>query len=968
MSVKKFKFVSPGVFVNEIDNSQLTGTPSGIGPVVIGRSERGPALRPVRVDSFSDFINTFGNPIPGGQGGDVWRDGNYTAPTYAAYAAQAWLRNNSPINFVRLLGAEHSEATTAGQAGWNLGSPAVDPVSNHGAFGIFMCNSASAETAVTGALAAIVYVSTGSVRLEGNLRNTAASTGSAAALIAGNENGDFTFEATDGSGNTVDKFMFNLDRSSDRYLRKVANTNPTLTNSNITDSDASKTYWIGQTYERAVTDAVTSTDRFAFLLALESGSANGADFGMGLQAPKTGWFISQDLGQPGSFNVYNSPKKLFKLVCMNTGEWEQRNLKVSIQDIKAPQNDYDPYGTFTVVLRKIGDKDAAVQVVERFSQCSLNPNSQNYIGRKIGDRYTAWDETEKRYRLYGNYPNMSKFIRVDMAPEVAAGTEAAAALPFGVYGPLRFKGFSLLSGALDHPCDFFALGTHQSGAGTGEGNSFVEDGDLPWAASAGPNFGPNNTSGIDFGPSGSNTGSPFPTGGLTAFTGAFPFPAIELRSGSADTNLSSPKDAYWGASVHRTATSTRFEESVAEMCRALPGNLDSHTADVSTEHMWIFTLDNLVASGGSLQQVVYVSGSRALEESITALSSSYKAVLEHGYDKFTTVFAGGFDGVDITEKEPFGNHAIGSGERTSYEYNSIKRSIDSLSDPEAIEFNLAAIPGCVNTGLTNHLINTCESRGDALAIIDIENDYTPSTESTNDEATRVKTVSQAVTSMRDRGINSSYGCAFYPWVQIRDTIQGTQLWVPPSVVALGAMASSERSSELWFAPAGFTRGGLTGGAAGIPVIGVRQQLTSKERDTLYQANINPIASFPAEGIVIFGQKTLQATPSALDRINVRRLMIYIKKEISRMAATILFDQNVAATWDRFTQQAGPFLGSVKARLGLSDFKIVLDETTTTPDLVDRNILYAKIYLKPARAIEFIALDFVITNTGAAFED
>ena len=229
MSVKKFKFVSPGVFVNEIDNSQLTATPSGIGPVVIGRSERGPALRPVRVDSFSDFINTFGNPIPGGQGGDVWRDGNYTAPTYAAYAAQAWLRNNSPINFVRLLGAEHSEATTAGQAGWNLGTPTVDPLSNHGAFGIFMCNSASAATALTGALAAIVYVSTGSVRLEGNLRNTSATTSSAAALIAGNENGDFTFEATDGSGNTADKFMFNLDRSSDRYIRKVANTNPTFT-------------------------------------------------------------------------------------------------------------------------------------------------------------------------------------------------------------------------------------------------------------------------------------------------------------------------------------------------------------------------------------------------------------------------------------------------------------------------------------------------------------------------------------------------------------------------------------------------------------------------------------------------------------------------------------------------------------------------------------------------------------------
>ena len=154
----------------------------------------------------------------------------------------------------------------------------------------------------------------------------------------------------------------------------------------------------------------------------------------------------------------------------------------------------------------------------------------------------------------------------------------------------------------------------------------------------------------------------------------------------------------------------------------------------------------------------------------------------------------------------------------------------------------------------------------------------------------------------------------------------------------------------------------------MPVIGVRQRLTSEERDTLYDANINPIASFPSEGIVIFGQKTLQLSASALDRINVRRLLIFLKKEISRFAANILFEQNVAATWANFTSQVDPFLSSVQARLGLADFKLILDETTTTPDLVDRNIVYAKIFLKPVKAIEFIALDFVITDQGAAFED
>ena len=192
---------------------------------------------------------------------------------------------------------------------------------------------------------------------------------------------------------------------------------------------------------------------------------------------------------------------------------------------------------------------------------------------------------------------------------------------------------------------------------------------------------------------------------------------------------------------------------------------------------------------------------------------------------------------------------------------------------------------------------------------------------------------------------------------------------PPSVAALGALSYGQATQELWFAPAGFTRGGLSANnAAGIPVVGVRERLISKDRDSLYDANINPIAQFPAEGIVIFGQKTLQITPSALDRINVRRLLIFLKREISRIAATLLFDQNVQSTWNRFRSRVGPLLASVKAGLGLEDYKLVLDETTTTPDLIDRNIMYAQIFLKPARSIEFIAIDFVITDSGASFED
>jgi len=279
-----------------------------------------------------------------------------------------------------------------------------------------------------------------------------------------------------------------------------------------------------------------------------------------------------------------------------------------------------------------------------------------------------------------------------------------------------------------------------------------------------------------------------------------------------------------------------------------------------------------------------------------------------------------------------------------------------------------ALPGVDNVSLTQHMINTCEGRGDSLAIIDIEGGYIPRAESNSAIGLRVGNVKTAIDSIKSRRINSSYGCAYYPWVQIVDSENDARLWVPPSIAALGTFASSERSTALWFAPAGFNRGGLTQGSAGINVSAVDGQLTSKDRDKLYAVNVNPIASFPAEGIVIFGQKTLQATPSALDRINVRRLLIYIKREISAIAATTLFEQNIDSTWNNFSSRAETFLESVKVGGGLTDFRVVLDDTTTTPDLIDRNILYAQVLLKPARAIEFIAVDFVIKRSGASFDD
>jgi phage tail sheath protein FI len=308
-------------------------------------------------------------------------------------------------------------------------------------------------------------------------------------------------------------------------------------------------------------------------------------------------------------------------------------------------------------------------------------------------------------------------------------------------------------------------------------------------------------------------------------------------------------------------------------------------------------------------------------------------------------------------------------DKTNYVFNSIRQAIDSIADPEVVEMNMATIPGLTQEGLTTNLVRLCEDRADALAVIDLPDAFQPREEGDAVDRLNIQsTITTIVNGLRTRNLNSSYGCAYYPWLRARDTINGAFIWVPPSVAAIGTFSSSQRKTQVWFAPAGFNRGGLTEGSAGIPIVDVAHQLRRKDRDDLYASNVNPIAKFPNEGIVIFGQKTLQITPSALDRINVRRLMIFVKKRISQMAARLLFDPNVQQTWLRFKAQVDPFLANVKTNFGLSDYKVVLDETTTTPDLVDQNIMYAKIFLKPTRAIEYIAIDFNITRTGASFDD
>tara|TARA_R110000737_G_scaffold91706_1_gene124277 strand:- start:14 stop:748 length:735 start_codon:yes stop_codon:yes gene_type:complete len=242
------------------------------------------------------------------------------------------------------------------------------------------------------------------------------------------------------------------------------------------------------------------------------------------------------------------------------------------------------------------------------------------------------------------------------------------------------------------------------------------------------------------------------------------------------------------------------------------------------------------------------------------------------------------------------------------------------------------------------MVDNAQSRGDNLAIIDLS-DFGKNIAEVTTEASSV---------------DSSYAATYWPWLQTIDPNTGEQVWVPASTMIPGVYAFNDNSSEAWFAPAGLNRGGLS------TVLRAERKLTNGNRDTLYTNNVNPIATFPNAGVVVFGQKTMQKKASALDRVNVRRLLIELKSYISQVADVLVFQQNTMATRNDFLSQVNPYLESVQQRQGLYAFKVVMDDSNNTPDVIDRNQMVGQIYLQPTKTAEFIYLDFNILPTGATF--
>ena len=275
-------------------------------------------------------------------------------------------------------------------------------------------------------------------------------------------------------------------------------------------------------------------------------------------------------------------------------------------------------------------------------------------------------------------------------------------------------------------------------------------------------------------------------------------------------------------------------------------------------------------------------------------------------------------------------------------------AIAILENKDEYVFNIISAPGLIyefgeHKTQLDSIISLAETRGDAIAVIDLQN-Y---------GATVANTTGTAAT------VNTSYAAAYWPWLQTLSAT-GRSEWIPASVVIPGVYAFTDGAAAPWFAPAGLTRGGIGN------VIQAEKKLTRSQRDTLYSANVNPIATFPGQGINVFGQKTLQKKKSALDRVNVRRLLIELKKFVGDVSRTLVFEQNTTTTRNAFLAQVNPYLESVVQRQGLYAYRVVMDDSNNTPDVIDRNQLIGQIFIQPAKTVEFVILDFTIEPTGASF--
>jgi len=625
---------------------------------------------------------------------------------------------------------------------------------------------------------------------------------------------------------------------------------------------------------------------------------NSGDSQFAITNALTPWIYSQKVAPfKGSAEASAKPTKfkLFRVHTLSDGTKSNQKYKVEISNVKlagtVPGSDY---GSFTVSIRAYSDTDKKPKYLEIFQNVNLNPDSSNFIARRIGDRYSYITFAGKIIE-FGTYANLSKYVRIEMSD--VAYPDVVVPYGFQSYSsPVNSTMSTIIPPARYSKASIFGLAPGKYPSGT-VFNAVPEASD--------------------------------------ELAELYPTSSFGVGVANDTKQYFKPLPYYGGNDQNGVNVDFDLEEKVY-------GEPDSK-----------FYAQGVSASTGSLLAPA-LSGS---------IPSVFDPVNESTYvkmRKFVVGFQGGFDGQwpaipiavgsDITPGNTQGMDCTNITSPGSIAY---KQCIAALSNADEFDINLIVLPGIFreqHSYVTEITIDMCEARGDCFYIMD--NVVFPASNQS------VGLISAAINSVAT--IDSNYVGTYYPWVKILDTNMNKVISVPPSVVLPAVYAANDNAAAEWYAPAGLNRGGIT------TAVQVLDRVTHAERDELYEGRVNPIAAFPGQGICVWGQKTLQIAPSALDRINVRRLLINLKKFIASSSNYLVFEQNVASTRNRFLSIVNPYLESVQQRNGIYAYQVKMDAENNTPDLIDRNIMYGQIYIQPTRTAEFIILDFNILPTGASF--
>lgn len=654
-------------------------------------------------------------------------------------------------------------------------------------------------------------------------------------------------------------------------------------------------------------------------------------------------------------------KNLFRVHALDDGAIGNTRVKISIENIVKSNNDLNPFGTFDLLVRDFNDTDSLPVVIEKYPKLSLNPSDERYVSRVIGDMHLYYDFDKRpgaqKLIVDGSYANRSNYIRIEASDDLANGRVDASALPLG------FRG-------------------------------------LQHIISSGSNIFKAN--------------EPAASGSLSAGTIAsrlvqppVPFRRTVAKGQAPKKRVDS--SLYWGMqmevrdSVVEPNKNVQHDDSVPSFTKYFPnyhltqqkameganeGKADSSGTvyDADRFNNNIFSLDRIQVitkddkadanqwaaatyrrNGTKTATMTDIDGSSSALTRLLDVSKDFSLSSARRFLKYTFVVQGGFDGSNIfsEDKSKFKNAAVkreqddetkqgGTQGPTTAAY---RKALDILEERSDVSIQLLAIPGIRHKAVSDYAIQTVEDRFDALYIMDMEARDTLNTVITGSSNEQVS-VTNTVTAFRSRNLDSSFAAAYFPDVMMRDAGTGRTMVVPPSVPVLGAFSLNDRLAHPWFAPAGFSRGALKN------VTETAVKLSRNNLDALYEVDVNPITSFPqSQDVVVFGQKTLLAAQSALDRVNVRRLLIDIRRQVRSVGDSFLFEPNRESTLARFAGQVSPILARIQAQQGLERFKVQIDTTTTTQADVENNTIRGKIFLQPVRSVEFISLDFVITNAG-----